>query len=105
MMTGIAVLQCHCEITQPARVDMALYTDKTNMLASDFERENIMIEFFSQAVHAIMAIETNRTKGQCVRGHEPQIHLTVAGIAGVQREGCDIAMMTVSAGERIARSR
>jgi hypothetical protein len=40
-----------------------------------------------------------------MRGHETQVHLTVAAIAGIQRKRGDIALMTIIAGEWFTRSR
>jgi hypothetical protein len=62
MVTGIAILQCRCEVTQTARIDMALYTGKINMPASDLKRKDAVIKIFSKAIHTIVTIETGRTK-------------------------------------------
>jgi hypothetical protein len=58
-----------------------------------------VIEFFSKAIHTIMAIETGRTERQSMGSHGSQIHLTVTGIAGVRSERCDIAVVTIITGE------
>lgn len=62
LMTGIAILQGHLEVAETTCIEMALYTSKTNMLASDLERKFIVIEIFSEAIYTIMAIETGRPK-------------------------------------------
>lgn len=105
MMTRVAILQGHGEIPEAARIDMALDTGKTHMFAGELERKDIVIEVLTQAIHAIMTVETGRAKGERVRGHERQIHLTVASITGLRDEGPDIAVMAIVAGERFARSR
>ena len=57
-MTGIAILSSHLEVAETAGVDMTLHASKTYMLASDLEREFIVVEVFSQSIHTLMAIET-----------------------------------------------
>ena len=47
-----------------------------------------------------MTIQTGRTKRQRVRGHKAQIHLTVAPIASIQSERCDVTLMAVITHER-----
>jgi hypothetical protein len=64
-----------------------------------------MIEVLAQAIHAIMTIKTGGPKRQSMRRHKPQIHLTVATITCIHREGCDISVMAVLTGERLTRSR
>jgi hypothetical protein len=105
VMTGIAILQCHLEIAEPARIDVALYTGQANVLSGELERKDIMVEVLSKTIDAIVAVEAGRAKGQRVRRHVPQILFTVTGIAGFQIEGRDITLMTVVADERFARSR
>ncbi len=75
------------------------------MLASNLEWKPIVIEIFSKTIHPIMTIQTGRTKRQRVRGHKAQIHLTVATIASIQSERCDVAVMAVITGERFTRRR
>jgi hypothetical protein len=104
-MTGIAILRCRGKVACLSRIDMALDTGDANMLAAEFECRNIVIEIVSQAVHAIMASKTGRTKRDCVRGHESHIYLTVAGIASLRCERCHVACMTVHAGKWLSRGR
>ena len=104
-MTGIAILRCRGKVAYTSRIDMALDTGNTNMLAAELECRGIVIEIAAQAVHAIMAIETGRTKRHRVRGHESQIYLTVAGIASLRRERCHVAGMTIHTGKWLTRDR
>lgn len=103
-VTGIAVLEGHREITESARVDMALHTCHAHMLARDLERKSIMIEILSETIHAIMTVETRRTKRQCVGGHESQIRLTVTAITGIGSKCRYILLMAIGTGERLTRS-
>jgi hypothetical protein len=54
-----------------------------------------VIKVFVKAIHAIVTIQTSGAKRERMRGHEPKIHLTVAGIARFQSERCDIAVMAI----------
>ena len=58
-----------------------------------------------ETIDAVMAVETGGTKRQSMRGHEGGIHLTVAGIAGLRRESCDIALVAIVALEWSPRCR
>ena len=104
-VTGITVLKCRREIAQSACIDMTLHTCQANMLARELERENVVIKILPEAIHAVVAIETGRAKGDRMRGHESQIHLTVASIASIESEGRDLALVAIVAGERFTRSR
>lgn len=104
-MTGIAILRCRGKIAYTSRIDMALDTSNTNMLATELECRDIVIEIAAQAIHAIMAIETSRTKRHGVGGHESQIYLTVASIASLRCERCHVACMAVRAGKWLTRGR
>ena len=84
---------------------MTLDTGNAHVLTRDSERKGIVAEIFPETVHAIMTIETSRAEGQCMSRHEAQVHLTVAGTAGTNRERCNVALVTVTACERLARSR
>ena len=53
----------------------------------------------------IVAIETGRSKRQCVRSHECHIHLAVTVIASVQIETGYIICMAIMTIERFLRSR
>ena len=57
-MTGIAIPQSHREILQPARIDMTLDAGNANVLACELERKGIVIEISSEAICAIMTVET-----------------------------------------------
>lgn len=82
-MARRAILQCYGKITEPARIDMALYTGNADVLTRDFERKGVMVKVLSEAVSAIMTIKTSRAKGYGMCSHEPYIALAVAGIAGI----------------------
>src|SRR5512143_4023137 len=90
VVAGIAILLRHLEVTNTAGVDMALVTGDTHMLPRDFEGKGIVIEVPSEAIHTVVATETGRTKGLRMHRHEAYVDLTVAAIAGVEGEGCDI---------------
>ena len=105
LVAGIAILQRHREVTEATGIYMALNTGQSDVFARELERKDIVIEILSEAIHTIVTIEAGGTEGQRVRGHESLVNLTVAGIAGIQGEGCDIAMMAVSASERHTPSR
>ena len=62
-----------------------------------------MIEIITIFIHAIVTDQAIRPKGQDMRLGEDNIHLTVAGLAGVGIEGRYIPMMTIAAGKRFAR--
>ena len=105
LVTGKAILRCHCEISQTARVDMTLHAGNARMLPGQLERKDIMAEMLPKAIHAVVTIKTGRTKRQCMRRHEPRVQLAVTGIAGVQYKGRDVALMTVITLERLLRNR
>jgi len=52
-----------------------------------------------------MAVETCSAKRQCMGCHEPQVHLTMAVVAGCRDECGDIALMAIVALERFPSSR
>lgn len=79
---------------------MALHTRHTHMLPCDLERKGVVIETLSKVVHTIVAIETSRTKGDGMGGHETQVYLTVAGITGIGSELRKVAAMTIVTGEQ-----
>lgn len=105
LVTGIAILQCHFEVTQTTCIDMTLHAGKTDMLARNLERKDIVIEVLPKTIHAIVTIETGGTKRQRMRSHESQVYSTMAIIAGVQSEGRDVSMVTITADERPVRRR
>lgn len=100
-MAGITILMGYLKITRSARIGMTLDTGQPYMLASNLEWKPIMIELFSKTIHPIMTIQTGRTKRQRVRGHKAQIHLTVAPIASIQSERCDVTLMAVITSKRL----
>lgn len=102
-MTGMAILQGHCKITQPARVRVAFYTRKPGMPANDLERELVMIEVGDKTVHAVMTIQTGGTKRQRMRRRESQVHLTMARVASLQIEPGYIVRVTIGTDERLTR--
>jgi hypothetical protein len=102
-MTGIAILRGRGELDYTSRIDVTLNTSNTHMLAAKFECRDIVIEIAPKAVYAVVTVETSRTKGQCVGGHESQIYLTMAGVARLRHERCYIACMTVCAGKWLTR--
>lgn len=62
MMTGIAVPGCSGKIYKAACIDVTLHTGHADMFSCELERQDIVVEGFPQPIHAIMAIETVRTK-------------------------------------------
>lgn len=58
LVAGIAVLKRHREVAQPTRVEVALVTGQSHMLPFDLERKSIVIEMGTEAIDAIMTIET-----------------------------------------------
>jgi hypothetical protein len=80
---------------------MAFRADRLCVLPRQLEIEVDMAEIISISIHAIVASETVCPEGQEMSLGEGNIHLTVAGLAGVQCEGCDVAQMTIIAHERV----
>ena len=74
------------------------------MTTGQFERK-IVFETFAESIHTIVAIETSIAIRKRMRKGEGNVHLAVAGLAGVGSERRDVAVMTVVAGERCIRSR
>lgn len=103
-MTGIAVLQSHLEIVQPARIKVAFYTFQSDMPAGDLERKLIMIEIRDQAIDAIVTSETIGAKRQRMCRHKDHIHFAVTGIAGGQVEYGDVVAVTIRTGKRFVPS-
>ena len=58
-MARITILQCYLEIAKPPCIDMTLHTSQSYMLAGNFEQKPIVIEIFSKAIQAIMAIQAS----------------------------------------------
>ena len=104
MMTGVAILQGHLEVAKAARVDMTLYTGKTHVLTRQREGKAVVVKILPEPIHAIVTVETAGAKRQRMRGHEHRIHLTMACVASLRREGCDIAQVAVVALEGSPRS-
>lgn len=82
---------------------MTLHAGKARMFARQPEGKIAVIEILPKLIYAVMTVETGRTERQGMRGHEGGIHLTVTGIAGLRREGCDIPLVAVVALERCSR--
>lgn len=85
-VAGIAILQRRGEIAQTARIDVTLYTGNADVLASNFERKGVVVKILSEAISAVMTIETSRAKGYSMRGHKAYIPLAVTGIARIHRK-------------------
>ncbi|HET6821273.1 MAG TPA: hypothetical protein VFH34_01425 [Anaerolineales bacterium] len=62
LVAGKTILRRRDKINQPARVEVALHTGKTNMAAGQLKRKNIVIEILVEAIHAVMTIKAGRAK-------------------------------------------
>ena len=104
-MAGDAIVRDGLQVGNGAGIEMTICAGHVDMFACQLKCEFIVIEIIPEAVRAIMAGETIRAKGKLMRLGEGNVHLTVAGFAGVGSEDRDVAVMTVITGERHIRSR
>jgi hypothetical protein len=98
-VTGEAVLRKRLQVCNGTRVEVTLCAVHRGMFPSQLEGELVVVEVISVAVCAIVAGETIRAEGKQMRLGEGNVHLTVAGLAGVGGEDRDVAVMTVITGE------
>ena len=103
-MAGGAILRRIGEVGERPRIEVALGAQHIDVPAVEPE-DKIVFEVFSEAVHAIMTVQTGVAIGKRMGEGEGRVHLTVAGLAGVGGEDGDVAVMTVVAGERNIPSR
>ena len=105
VMARVTILERHREIAKPARIKMTLVAGQPHVLSFELERKVVVIEMRTKTIDAIMTIEARAAICQGMRRRESHVHLTMAGIAILQLKCGNIVRMTISAGERQARSR
>ena len=64
-----------------------------------------MVKVITVAIYTVVAGETIRAEGEQMGLGEGQVDLAVAGLAGVQRECGDVAMMAIVTNKRFIPSR
>ena len=85
-VAGVAVLRCRLQVCDGARIEMAFCTSDISMLAFQFESIGIVIEII-EAIYTIMARHTVGSIGEHMSLGEGNVHVAVAGLAGVRGEG------------------
>ena len=104
-MTCQTILWSGLQVRDRARVEMTLRADHLCMFATQSKFETSVIEIIPVAIHSVVARKAVRAEGKEMGLGEGNIHLTMAGLAGVRCEGRDVAPMTIIAGKRFIRSR
>jgi hypothetical protein len=82
-MTGKTILRRGLQICNRARVKMASRADHIRVFSSQLKNKYGMGKIFPESIHTIEACQTFRPEGQDVCLGKDNVHLTVAGIAGV----------------------
>ncbi len=75
------------------------------MFPLQLKNKSRVIEIISISIHAIVTGEAIRPERQDMRLGESNVHLTVAGLAGVGSESCYILWMTIFTSERFFLNR
>jgi hypothetical protein len=82
-MTGKTILRRGLQIGHCARVEMAFGASQIGMFPGQLKNKYGVSEIIPKSIHTIVARQTIRPEGQDMRLGEDNVHLTVAGIAGV----------------------
>ena len=102
-MTRKTILRRRLQIQNRARIEMTFCTSHISMFSIQLKNKSGVFEIIPVSVHTIMTGEAIRPEGQDMRLGEDNVHLTVAGLAGVESESCYIPMMAIIAGKCFMR--
>ncbi len=91
LVAGITILLGDWKIAKAASIVVALVTGQSHMPALDLEGEFIVVKAFSKTIRPVVTVQAGWPIGQGMGRHEGNIHLTMAGIAGVGVEFGDVA--------------
>ncbi len=103
LVARVAILRRRLQISKGARIEMTFCASHICVLAVQFKRKTRVSEVITQCVYAIVTGKAICAKSQNVCLGESNIHLTVATVAGVWGEGCDVRLMAILTSERCAR--
>lgn len=103
-MTEGTILGCTFKIGEGVSIDMATLAGNRKVFADQFECKLVMRKVPTQAVNAVVTIETCRAVRFDVARHERRVTQTMTGRADVQVEDSDIRGVTIRANKRFLLS-